>query len=315
MQTNLMIAFIGALGVLIAASAFNPLLGRLARRRYDLSQVDEIDPSRRVLREDQLALFSGRPLLERLFARPVKSGAAALINLGASSPDEARRRADKIAIDLRKSGYRYPSVGDFYGSKILGAVLFFFMGLVATVLMDVTGLFLLPLALGLLGLFLPDREVKNQIRKRKEQMVTEMAFSLDRIALMMEGGTGLMDALLQLTRSPGGLFAAEIRKVLADIDLGRKPREALQAMLDRAPDFDDLHKFTNRLLLSIEEGRSIAGPLRLQADMMRSQIENEMLTRGLNSTLMVTGVTGAFALPALAIIIVVPVMTMAWNIL
>ena len=315
MQTNLMIAFIGALGVLIAASAFSPLIGRLARRRHDLSQVDEIDPSRRILKEDELALFAGRPLLERLFARPVRSGAKALINLGASSPEEARKRADKIAIDLRKSGYRYPSVGDFYASKILGAILFFFMGLIAILLMDVTGLFFLPLALGLLGLFLPDREVKRQIKKREEYMITEMAFSLDRIALMMEGGAGLMDALMQLTRSPGGLFAAEIRRVMADMDLGRRPREALQAMLDRSPDFDDLHKFTNRLLLSVEEGRSIAGPLRLQADMMRSRIENEMLTRGLNATLVVTGITGAFALPALAIIIVVPVMTMAWNIL
>ena len=144
--------------------------------------------------------------------------------------------------------------------------------------MSAACLVLIPLALGLLGLFLPDREVKRQIKTREEHMVTEMAFSLDRIALMMEGGAGLMDALMQLTRSPGGLFAAEIRRVMADMDLGRKPREALQAMLDRSPDFDDLHKFTNRLLLSIEEGRSIAGPLRLQADMMRSRIENEMLT-------------------------------------
>ena len=323
MQTNLLIAFIGALGVLIAASAFSPLADRLARTgmsrllgsRHDLGQVDEIDPSRRILKEDELALFAGRPLLERLFARPVRSGAKALINLGASSPEEARKRADKIAIDLRKSGHRYPSVGDFYASKILGAILFFFMGLIAILLMDLPGLFVIPLALGLLGLFLPDREVKRQIKTREEHMVTEMAFSLDRIALMMEGGAGLMDALMQLTRSPGGLFAAEIRRVMADMDLGRKPREALQAMLDRSPDFDDLHKFTNRLLLSIEEGRSIAGPLRLQADMMRSRIENEMLTRGLNATLIVTGITGAFALPALAIIIVVPVMTMAWNIL
>jgi hypothetical protein len=86
-------------------------------------------------------------------------------------------------------------------------------------------------------------------------------------------------------------------------------------MLDRSPDLDELTRFSSRLLLSIEEGRSIAQPLRLQAELMRSQIENEMLSRGLSATLMVTGVTGAFALPALAIIVVAPVMTMAWSIL
>ncbi len=325
MPTNLLIAFFGMLGVLVAASAFTPLAAgpdrRLAwrpgRGRQSLSQVDEIDPSRRTLPDAQrpLAVVAGRPLLERLLGRPLRDGAQALATLGAASPEEARQRADRVAVNLRKSGYRYPSVGDFYAQKLLGAILLFFLGLAVMVVAYASGLFPLPFALGLLGLFLPDQAVKSQTKKRRELMTTEMAFSLDRIALMLEGGTGLMEALAQLTRSPGGLLAAELRRVMADMDLGRQPREALEAMLDRSPDLDELTRFSSRLLLSIEEGRSIAQPLRLQAELMRSQIENEMLSRGLSATLMVTGVTGAFALPALAIIVVAPVMTMAWSIL
>jgi len=134
-----------------------------------------------------------------------------------------QRDAAQLEDRLRRSGWRYGSVGDYYGSKIATAVTFFVAGAMCGLLLGLSASVITVIAgaVGLWGLFLPDLELRATVRERREALYREMAWTLDRVALVMRTGEALEPALQRVAGEPfawlsggsGGLFTALLRDI------------------------------------------------------------------------------------------------------
>lgn len=258
-----------------------------------------------------LGVFGKKKLLDRLKAEEKREVPFIFRLLSPLAEDLSklgglRRSVGKDAKEIRKAGYPFPSVGDFYALKAFLAISFFFVGIGINLLLGAPTCLLPPLLLGLLGLFLPDIKLSRSMRRRRELLRTEMAFSLDRMALLAEAGLAIQVIFREISASPGGLFTRSLGRVIEDMDLGEHPREAFKKMKERLPDCDELDKFIDRVLSSIERGAPIAQSLKALGETMRTKINSEAMRRGMRTTLLISTVGVVFILTSLMIVAIFP---------
>ena len=305
-MANSAIALVGAFGFFLVFSCITSALVVKLRfwPRTPLSEVDRIDPSRR--REmERVTLLEGRPLLDRLFTPFLADSGRKLASLTGRAMENEEDR-------LRRAGFPYKTVGDYYAAKVLGMIALFILGAIfIVVVLKSPQMAMLPMGSGLLGLFLPDWQIRQETKKRASTIRMEMAFTLDRIALAMAGGSAFLVALHEIAASGGGLFINELRAVCTSIDLGGNHADAFQQMLDRCPHLPQLDRFVERCVLSLDVGFPITEALTSQGEMMKERVEDEMLAKGLQSTLAIVAVTGLFALPAIGIVVLGPAFFLA----
>ncbi len=299
MAANIIIAFIGAVGVAILVSgAIYPLRRKLRSEGSDLAGLDAVE---RMSRGEELETVP--PLVDRVVG-PV------LRDLVGFMQGDERERAE-LAKRLQRSGWRYPSVGDFYAQKIMTAAVFFLGGAGGLAILGNPALFFVPLALGVLGLYIPNRELGQALTRRREALYIEMAFTLDRLAVLMQAGLAFQQALVELSRAPGkGIFLSSLRQAVTQIGLGSPVPRALATMQDTLPQEAELDKFVERA----RKGGPMSDALVSQAKLMRRRVEHKLLAKGLRSTLMITTVGGVFILPALALQVVGPPLVLAMRI-
>jgi Flp pilus assembly protein TadB len=299
MGANIVIAFIGAIGVgILVSGLIYPLRRRFEGRKQHVAGLEAVDG---LSNTEELATVP--PLVDRLFG-PMLNDLIGFIGGDQNERAELTKR-------LQRSGWRYPSVGDFYAQKIMTAALFFLGGAGALVIIGNPALFFVPLILGAVGLYIPNREVNQALKKRREALYVEMAFTLDRLAVLMQAGLAFQQALVELSRAPGkGIFLSGLRQAVTEISLGSSVPEALEVMQDALPQEAELDKFVERA----RKGGPMSDALVSQAELMRRRVENRLLAKGLRSTLMITTVGGAFILPALALEVVGPPLVLAMRI-
>jgi len=296
MSTTVVLAFVGALGVLFTTQGVVYLLKRPSRHK----RVDGLKGAALLGKTERLETVP--PLVDRLLG-PVLDD---LISLFPGGKDRAG-----TALRLRRSGWRYPSVGDFYAQKVITAALFFLGGAGLLIVLGKPALFFIPLGVGALGLFAPNREVNQALKKRREALYVEMAFTLDRLAVLMRAGLAFQQALHQLSQAPGkGLFLTALRQTMKQVTLGTPLPKALKLMEDALPPEPEVNKFVQRA----HQGGPAADALEAQAELMRRRVEHQLLAKGLRSTLLITTVGGAFILPALALEVVGPPIIMGLRI-
>jgi tight adherence protein C len=218
------------------------------------------------------------------------------------------RRSDKDEERLRDAGYppRYQSVYEFYAWKVILAVFLFGVGLAAAVV--AAGCFL-PLAfiLGVLGLFMPDLQLRQLARKRAEMMRTEMAFTLHRLAIHTAAGKTLDAAILEIcNRGRNGAFTTELRQVLKDIHKGMTVEEALEELKKRNLSIIDLANLVDMIGASRKMGVKLTTTLRNQGNIMIDKVLNETEQRGLASSVQMVIPVGGLILPAIGIAVMGP---------
>lgn len=298
MNPTVILAFIGALGVLMATQGIIYALRGPSRHEGVAGLRGAAMPG------DRERLETVSPVVDRLLGPLLDD----VLSLFPGAPGGADETA--VALRLRRSGWRYPSVGDFYAQKVMTAALFFLGGAGFIVILGQPGLFFVPLGLGALGLFAPNREVNQALKKRREALYVEMAFTLDRLAVLMRAGLAFQQALHQLSQAPGkGLFLTALRQVMKQVTLGTPLPRALELMEDALPPEPEVHKFVQRA----HQGGPAADALEAQAELMRRRVEHQLLAKGLRSTLLITTVGGAFILPALALEVVGPPIIMGLS--
>jgi tight adherence protein C len=91
---------------------------------------------------------------------------------------------------------------------------------------------------------------------------------MDILAVRVEAGLGFHDALAQVARNTGGPLAAELARVLQEMQIGKSRTEALHAMADRTtvPEFQ---AFISALVQVGELGISVVHVPREQAKELR----------------------------------------------
>ena len=281
---NLFAAFLGAVGVVlvfsVVAGGAEGILARLggkAARRVGRWAEEETDPYR-------LSMLKDRPFLDRLLG---PSGSALARWLGTTAGT-----AERDAALLLQAGYPSPfnTLGDFYGWKVITAFQFFLLAIGAAAVTGVPSFVFAAFVLGVFGLYLPDLSLRQAARRRQETFRTEMAFTLDRLAMMLGAGDTAERAIRRIAGRGGGLFVLEMRRVVDDINSGKRTLiKALQVVEEKFP-LEEYRAFADAIALSIEQGAPLVVTLGDMSDSLQSEIENELLGRGLRTaTPMVLG--------------------------
>jgi tight adherence protein C len=121
---------------------------------------------------------------------------------------------------------------------------------------------------GVIGFFLPDVLLYNAGIKRQARIQAALPDAMDMLTVCVEAGLGFDAALAQVARNTTGPLAAELARVLQEMQIGKSRTEALHAMGDRTtvPEF---RAFVSALVQAGELGISVAKVLREQAKELR----------------------------------------------
>ena len=118
------------------------------------------------------------------------------------------------------------------------------------------------------GFFLPDMLLYNAGIKRQEKIQKALPDALDMLTVCVEAGLGFDAALAQVARNTTGPLAAELSRVLQEIQIGKSRSQALRALTERTT-VPELRSFVSALVQAGELGITIADVLREQAKEMR----------------------------------------------
>jgi tight adherence protein C len=118
------------------------------------------------------------------------------------------------------------------------------------------------------GFFLPDVVLYNAGLKRQEKVQKALPDALDMLTVCVEAGLGFDAALAQVARNTRGALAAELARVLQEMQIGKSRAQALRALTGRTT-VPELRSFVSALVQAGELGITIADVLREQAKEMR----------------------------------------------
>lgn len=288
--TNIVFALLAGLGGYLTAIG---LINSLSKKRTIVPGLDESTPGEEVVLTDSM-FGLGKP-----FGRPAASLGQRIF----------RDDPETVEAKLRRSGWRYKSVLDFYGSKVLTAIVLFVAVVIAGVILrfPLWFLVLVAAAAGVFGLLNPDLELDRTLQARRNALFREMAWTLDRLAIMMESGSALttgVNDLLDIAKGRGGLFMAVLRQIANDLKGGsRNPKQIVEYVRSVMPELPELDTFLQLMRINLEEGQPIAIQLRTLARSMRDELTNNIERRRQTAELRIVIITSAVVVPVLLVIV------------
>jgi hypothetical protein len=246
------------------------------------------------------------PLAQRVLAAPLTDLGLAVF--GGRSPDRLEDR-------LRRSGWRYQSVGDYYGSQMAMMIVLFTTGVVAGVALRFPplGIAVVAAGLGAVGLYFPENNVCETIKQRREAIYREMAWTVDRVAAVLKTGQALEQSLNRvagddyawIAGSRGGLFTAVLRDIAAGLATRRSNigdyLDELRA--DLPDDLPELDEFLHAVTFNITTRQSIVEQLRALGGSMRNQLNNRIDEVAQKASMQVALIISGIVVPSLMLIV------------
>lgn len=198
------------------------------------------------------------------------------------------------------------NIESFMGLKValgvLGAVYSFVLGLMTEIILIKWLLFLLIVAL----FFWPDLWLENKIKLRRLVIQKEMPFVLSSMAVIVESGMSLLQAIKEVSRIRDGALVEEFNFTLLEIELGVSRVEAFERMINRVQ-VTELSVFLSALIQSIEKGSyGIAKLLKKQSDEMWMKRKEKARTLAEKASIKLFLPLLFFVLPAMMIFILTP---------
>ena len=295
---NPFVALLGAIGIwLVWTAVTHPLTlkltklktPRLARAAAEMSLEDY----------QGVTILENKPILDRAFGSMLESWS---IGIGGLLGKPER---DKKRIIQAGNPPRYKTIYDFYAWKVMCAVMLFALGLFPALFVG-SGFLLITLLLGVLGLFLPDLQLKKLIKKRQELIRTELAFTLHRLAIHIAAGRTLQMAVRAVANKPGGLFVAELRQVVTDCNTGVAFKEALERVAERNPDLVEVERFIDLVTRAEKYGQPLVRTLSEMGEIMQEKQETEVKAQGLATSVKMVLPMGLLVLPAIGLVVIGP---------
>jgi len=158
---------------------------------------------------------------------------------------------------------------------------------------------------GVIGFFLPDVLLYNAGIKRQARIQAALPDAMDMLTVCVEAGLGFDAALAQVARNTTGPLAAELARVLQEMQIGKSRTEALHAMGDRTtvPEF---RAFVSALVQAGELGISVAKVLREQAKELRLRRRQRAEEQAQKVSVKIMFPLVACLFPALFVIVIGP---------
>jgi tight adherence protein C len=206
------------------------------------------------------------PFLERTL-RPLASRLSGTVARVTSS-SFTERTEKRLALAGHPGGIR---VADWLGVKavgaIVGAILFFFLGLVVFA----TG-FPMALLLGVVGVLfgytIPEFWLGGRVRKRQKAILLQIPDALDLLTISVRAGLGFDGALGKVVEKLKGPLTDEFRRALAEIRVGKARRDALRDIIPRT-EVQALTNFIGAIIQAEQLGVSISKVLQVQSEQLR----------------------------------------------
>jgi tight adherence protein C len=155
------------------------------------------------------------------------------------------------------------------------------------------------------GRKVPTMWLKRRIKARQRAIDRRLPYSLDLMVACLEGGLSLDAALVKVVEQSDGPLAAEIRRTLQEMALGRPSAEAIRDLGERtgAP---DLKRLTEDIVQADRMGISIAESLRTLARESRVQRRQSAEELARKAPIKMVPVLIFCVLPALGIVTMAP---------
>jgi tight adherence protein C len=122
--------------------------------------------------------------------------------------------------------------------------------------------------LGLVGLFIPDAILSRKASERQQELGRALPEALDLLAITVEAGLGLEQAIETVCENLEGPLGDELTRLLREIELGVSRREALAALRSRVA-VPELSAFVVALIQADQMGVAVADILKVQAAQVR----------------------------------------------
>jgi tight adherence protein C len=122
----------------------------------------------------------------------------------------------------------------------------------------------------LLGLSIyPDLQLREKKEKYEKDVLRELPFFLDVLAVCVEAGLTFDNAIMKyLSKAKPSVFRGELEKYIKDVKIGKQRSEALKDISLRI-NLQDFSSFISSITQSERLGTSIASTLRLQTQQIR----------------------------------------------
>lgn len=129
---------------------------------------------------------------------------------------------------------------------------------------------LFAIAFGVMGAFLPELLLRQQVRRRQQEITRSLPDVLDLLTVSVKAGLGFDSALRKVTEKMKGALPDELLKVLHEIRMGVPRHEALRSMSERTG-VDSLKAFVSTIIQADQLGVSITNVLSLQSESLRDK--------------------------------------------
>jgi Flp pilus assembly protein TadB len=213
---------------------------------------------------------------------------------------------------LRRSGWIYASAEEFHSRRMLLTVTYLALGVGASVLsasflghrMPPSAWPIIGTLAGLYGFTLPNRILNRAIQRRKDRMVMEMGFGLERVALLLQSGADIAEALSSAGNL--GLFGVACRRLASGISMGRSITEISEELREELPNSPQFDEFLGMLGVSIHKGAPLVDPFRARAASARGKLRLDIIEAGQRAKIKVVLLTSMVILLASIIVTVLP---------
>jgi tight adherence protein C len=132
---------------------------------------------------------------------------------------------------------------------------------------------LLPIILGLVGLFLPYLQISGAAHERLRDVSRGLPYAIDLMALAMGAGLdfpGAVRQVVQKASNPDDPMVEEFTLIMQSLSLGRTRKDALTEFAKRCP-VEAVKEFVGSLVQAEERGNPVSEVLQIQATSSRTR--------------------------------------------
>ena len=213
------------------------------------------------------------------------------------SKDDIRKRMKLLGSNNEKD------VINFLNLRLITSIIIFFV----VIYFIEWGYVLGPLVVILYYIFLPNIVLDSKINKRRKRLEQDAMYFFEILALSLESGNNLYNAIKLTCENIDSELALEFRKMINDISLGKSFDEAISDLESRIP--SDILK---NILLNIKEantyGNNIISTLNNQLDYLRETKVLEAKAYISKIPLKISVISVVFFIPLLLLLILGPVL-------
>lgn len=261
------------------------------------SKLEDAEKEDRKEAPNDIILKYSRPFFKRYFT-PVVNGMK-----------NKKKIRDKYKRKLASAGMtKVLSPEDLFAFKLFLIIGFPVLFLALRTFLEETWPLAAVPAISVLGFFYPDKIwLEGKIKQRKEELLQNMPFIVDMLALSVEAGLDFMAAIQKvIDKAPPSAMSEEFEIMIKETKVGASRAEGLRQLAWRA-DSLQVSSFTATLIAADAVGASIGPILKTLAGELRQKRSAEAEKKGATAATKILFPMMLLIMPAVGLVIMAPI--------